>query len=176
MACSGQWVRPDVLKQGNPLFMRVEGLDEEVSVEEAVARAVSCMKGYIVCPECDCAITEDKKPKHAKHHEKKGLGEPKYDPMTAEWYVKAGRAIADGKEAIAMYSMEGLALCTRTPHLSSFCLLSHSPCPPGGFLNGVGGILVCSNVSPEPAPSPSPPPMFEGGREARLSAGLSVEG
>eukprot|EP00756_Hemistasia_phaeocysticola_P043128 Hpha_TRINITY_DN17010_c3_g1::TRINITY_DN17010_c3_g1_i8::g.166240::m.166240 len=99
-------LRPDVLNQGNALF-RVEGLEEEVSVEHAVARAVGCMQGYIVCPQCDCALTEDKKPKHLKHHEKKGLGEPQYVPISAEWYLKAARSISAEKEAIAIYSMEG---------------------------------------------------------------------
>eukprot|EP00756_Hemistasia_phaeocysticola_P039866 Hpha_TRINITY_DN16837_c2_g1::TRINITY_DN16837_c2_g1_i1::g.150223::m.150223 len=44
-----KYLRPDVLNQGNPLFVRVEGLEDEVSVEHAVARAVGCMQGYIVC-------------------------------------------------------------------------------------------------------------------------------
>eukprot|EP00756_Hemistasia_phaeocysticola_P039881 Hpha_TRINITY_DN16837_c2_g1::TRINITY_DN16837_c2_g1_i7::g.150229::m.150229 len=47
---SGQYLRPDALNQGNPLFVRVEGLEEELSVDAAVARAVGCMQGYIVCP------------------------------------------------------------------------------------------------------------------------------
>eukprot|EP00756_Hemistasia_phaeocysticola_P024346 Hpha_TRINITY_DN15946_c1_g2::TRINITY_DN15946_c1_g2_i1::g.73101::m.73101 len=95
----------DPMWLGYPLF---KGFGPPIEdYESAVEKAISSLEGFSVCLECDCAIQEDKYPRHKAFHERKELGEPKYVPMTAKWYLEAARKVSADKPAIAMYSMEG---------------------------------------------------------------------